>query len=172
MRNLFAPFLVYALVSLLLFGDVFAPLAFATVWSDRLGIASWRWIALCCAMLCAVVFFVLERWLPSRPIRLSLFVALTMVTATGAVGIYSDQVRQDRLAAFGADESIEHSFFRSIREAPRELQFYLHSAALKDCVAYGWSYRSMSFYRIPPTAAINVLPTLWLEQCPNLSRRR
>lgn len=169
MKTFFGPILVYALVALILFGDVLAPLAFATTWSDRLGLASWRWITLSCTLLCAGLFFLPARWLPSMSTKLSLFVALTMATATAAIGIKADQVRQDRIAAFGPDERIEHSFFRSIREAPREHQTFLHSAVLKDCVAYGWSYRAMSFYRIKPNAARNVLPHSWLERCPALS---
>lgn len=171
MKTLIAPILVYTIIALVGFGDLFAPLAFATVWSDRLGVASWRGIALFCILLSAGVFLLPKRWVQSTPIRLSLFVAFAMATSTAAVGIYSDRVRQDRIAAFGADERIEHSFFRSIREAPREFQFYLHSAVLKDCVAYGWSYRSMSLYRIPPNVAMNVLPISWLERCPALTRR-
>lgn len=168
MKSAIASILTYCAVAFIGFGDIFAPLAFATVWSDRLGVSSWRAIALGCTILSFGVFLLPKRWLPSIAFKFSLSVALAMTTSTVVIGIYSDRIRHERIAAFGADERLEHSFFRSIREAPREFQFYLHSAVLKDCVAYGWSYRSMSFYRIPPSAAINVLPNSWLDRCPIL----
>lgn len=157
--------MTYCLVALIAFGDIFAPAAFATFWSDRLGVPAWRVIALVCTFLSAGIFLFPKRWLPSVSVRLSIFVSLAMTTSIGTVGVYSDQLRRDRIAVFAADEIIEHSFFRSIREAPREFQSYLHSAALKDCIPYAWSYRSMAFYRIPPNVAVNVLPGSWLTRC-------
>lgn len=158
-------FLTYCLVAQIAFGDILAPLAFATFWSDRLGVPLWRVIALSCTFLSAGIFLFPKRQLPSVSLRLSIFVGLAMITSIGTVGIYADQLRRDRIAVFAADETIEHSFFRSIREAPQEYQFYLHSAALKDCIPYAWSYRSMAFYRIPRDAAVNVLPRSWVTRC-------
>ena len=90
---------------------------------------------------------------------------LSIITPTACLGFYSDLVRQQRLADIDADELIEHSFFRSIREAPRESQLFLHSGALKDCVAYGWSYRTMSLYKLSPNVAQNVVPHSWTVGC-------
>ena len=87
-----------------------------------------------------------------------------MTTSTAAIGSYSDYVRNRYTENFGADDVVTNSFFESITEAPREFQRYLHSAALKDCIAFGWSYRTMSFYQIPPSAARNVVPHSWIEQ--------
>ena len=82
-----------------------------------------------------------------------------------SVGLYTDRKRHERTTAFAADAIVDHSFFRSIREAPRENQFYLHAAALKECVPYAWSYRRMDFYELEANTAVNVLPHDWLARC-------
>jgi hypothetical protein len=46
---------------------------------------------------------------------------------------------------FRADQWVERSIFQSIREGISEFQFHLHAAAIRDCVRYAWSYRTMSF---------------------------
>ncbi|WP_233999610.1 hypothetical protein, partial [Erythrobacter sp. CCH5-A1] len=66
---------------------------------------------------------------------------------------------------FGADRQTQHSFLESVRHAPEEFQFFLHTAVMKHCVPYAWSYRTMNFYRIPLRAAVNVMPARWLTEC-------
>lgn len=161
----------YCIVALIFFGGLLTPLFFLSEWSDRLGVPFWKLIVLGCTALSAGVFFLPKFWLPSIPVKSSLFVALAMTISIATVAIYTDRVRHDRIESFGPDEVIEHSFFRSIREAPREFQLFLHSAALKDCIAYGWSYRTMSFYRLPPSVVQNVVPNAWIVRCPTLQRQ-
>lgn len=168
MRSVVAVIISYCAISLIVFGSLLKPIMFATVWSDRLGIPSWRWVALGCVAVSSIVLLIPSRLLPSRPIKLSLFVAFAMTTLMAAIGSYSDHLRNRYIENFAADDVVTNSFFESITEAPREFQRYLHSAALKDCIAFGWSYRTMSFYQIPPSAAKNVVPHSWLEQCPSL----
>jgi|GEM_PF-1704158 len=162
-RNyLLLPLLAYCLVALIFFGDLLDPIGFALIWPDRLGIP-WREFALGCGVLAAIVFLI-----PSRKISFAkpaLFVFLWMASAIVLTGLYADRERRSSLAAFGADATFDHTFLQSLREAPREFQFYLHAAALKDCVPYGWSYRSMAFYRIPAGVAVNVLPSSWIKRC-------
>jgi phosphate/sulfate permease len=71
--------------------------------------------------------------------------------------------------SFGPGEIISNSFFRSLRETPKEYQFYLHAAALKDCKPYAWSYSEMEFYLLPDSVAPNVLPSDWVKRC-NIKR--
>lgn len=94
-----------------------------------------------------------------------MFVVLAIVLPTTIVGLYADSERRRGVSAFGADEVEENSFFTSIREAPQDFQFVLHTAALKGCTPYAWSYRTQSFYKLPPDAAVNVLPQRWIAKC-------
>lgn len=98
--------------------------------------------------------------------RLPALAVLALVLPTLLIGAYADWKRHELIRQFNADHLIEHSFFCSIREAPANfVQYYLHAAALKNCVPYAWSYRDMAFYQLPPGVAINVLPQEWLEMC-------
>lgn len=109
----------------------------------------------------------------ARVLRLPMFVALAIVLPTIVVGLYADSERRRGVRAFGADQVEENTFFASIREAPQEYQFFLHTAALKDCAPYAWSYRTQSFYKLPPNVAVNVLPQRWIAKCgiTRISRR-
>lgn len=154
--------ITYAVIAIVLFGDVFKPILLATAWSDRLGAPYWRLIVLAC---CAVGAFGLL-----MPARFSLargpaFVAAGLVGSILAVGAYADHLRSEALNNFGADHFVQQPFRASLRSAPEEFQFVLHAAALKHCVPYGWSYRTISFYRIPLKAAVNVLPAEWIKEC-------
>ena len=90
---------------------------------------------------------------------------LAVLLPTVIVGHYADWIRRRAVHALGADEVEEHSIFASIRAAPEDFQFFLHTAALKDCTAYAWSYRTLSFYVLSPNVGINVLPRPWIERC-------
>jgi hypothetical protein len=100
--------------------------------------------------------------------RAPVFVAVGLVGSLICVGAYADHLRSNALSEFDADRWKQQSFLRSVRLAPDEFQSNLHAAAMKDCVPYGWSYRGMGFYKIPPEAAVNVLPRKWLEECPSV----
>lgn len=155
----------YTIVTVALFGSVGQPLALATIWSDRLGLLLWGWIAMLCIGASALIFVVPLKSQTARALRLPMFVALAIVLPTTVVGLYADSERRGGIRTFGADEVEENSFFTSIREAPQEFQFFLHTAALKDCVPYAWSYRTHSFYKLPPDTAVNVLPQQWIAKC-------
>ncbi len=160
MQTLVLSILAYCLLAFIAFGDALAPLG-VLFWSDRLGMPFWKLFLLGSALLSAGVFVVPI----GRLYKLPVFVMLTMTLSIVSVGFYADQVRRELSVEFAPDAIFDHSFFRSIREAPREFQFYLHAAALKNCVPYGWSYRTMDFYELPPNVAVNVLPHDWLERC-------
>ncbi|HUD95366.1 hypothetical protein [Sphingobium sp.] len=154
----------YCIVAILAFGDVFRPISLMTFWSDRLGIPHWRMLVFTSAVVATTTFFLPPRTLSALSYKIPIFIALTMVASIFSVGYFAEVVRQEKLAQFRPDEYIDLSFFKSIHEAPREFQFYLHTAALKNCVPYGWSYRTMSFYNLPPNVAVNVVGK-WAKRC-------
>lgn len=164
MKSLLFSILAYCLVSVALFGDPLQPFALLTLWSDRL-LAPWPLFMFGAGVVAATIFFLPRKlpWLSGK--TWPLFVAVWMVLTTAVTVLYVDRVRGDKLAAFAADLEFQHSLLRSFREAPREFQTYLHAGALKDCVPYGWSYRKMDVYRLPPNTAVNVLPSKWIDLC-------
>ena len=95
----------------------------------------------------------------------ALFVVLAMSFALLIATIETSIWRNLEIERFAPDEVYTNPFLRSLYETPREFQFYLHAAALKDCVPYAWSYREMRFYRLPNNVAVNVLPSRWIENC-------
>lgn len=165
MKTVALTIMAYCLVALVAFGDILAPLGFLLLWGDRLGIPSYPLLVWGSLVLTSGIFLIPRRSYFPTLVKVPMFVALSLTVSTLLVGIYADKIRKERLAAFNADVSFQHSFFRSVREAPREFQFYLHAAALKNCVPYAWSYRTMSFYQLHRDVAVNVLPTEWLEHC-------
>ncbi len=156
----------YLLVSGLLFGEA-SPLSLAFFFpSSRLGLPYWKEFATFLAAILALFLLnPLRRYSISIIFRLPVFVALSLLLPTLFIGVYADWKRSEFIHQFKTDHLDEHSFFRSIREVPVGGQFYLHAAALKQCVPYAWSYREMAFYELRPHVAINVLPQGWLEMC-------
>ncbi|WP_146055979.1 hypothetical protein [Bosea psychrotolerans] len=155
----------YIFMALLLFGGIFAPVGFLTIWSGRLGPGYWPWLMALALAISSSVYLPPLRERIGRHFRAPLFIASSMAFSVLLVGAYADARRQKSIAAFSPTHVLQHSFFRSIRSAPQEFQFYLHAAALKDCTPYAWSYREMAFYVLKPSVAVNVLPWAWLEMC-------
>lgn len=155
----------YVAASVIFFGGLLKPIFFATVWSNRLGAPHWGWIVFACFLIGAAGFF-----LPSRlaSFRGPTFILVGLLGSLFSVGAYADHLTSKAMRDFGAERRIQHSFTDSVRHAPEEFQFFLHAAALKRCVPFAWSYKSLSFYQIPPKAAINVLPQSWLAECPSI----
>ena len=157
--------LVYCVFAFMMFGDILEPIGFMTMWSDRLSIPYWRVAVAGSFAIAAMFFFAASRLRVKLPYRVLIFAVVGVSLSVFTVGMYVDRKRHQKIVEFNADIAIEHSFFRSIREAPAEFQFYLHAAALKNCIPYAWSYRLMGFYELEPNVAINVLPDEWLERC-------
>jgi hypothetical protein len=101
-----------------------------------------------------------SRNLPPRSVHSGMDVAGGLVSR-----FYGDWMRREAIVAFHADQQVQHSFFISLHQVPREFQFYVHAAVLRDCVPYIWSYRELSFIPLEPNTAVNVLPQEWLEKC-------
>lgn len=157
--------LSYLTLTVLLFGDPLQPIGLATRWADRLGIPFWRVIAVISVVASTLVVMKVPRNMIPAVLRPTAFVILGVLMPTIIVGLLADTVRHQTVIAFDADEVEEHSFFTSIRKAPEDLQFFLHTAALKSCKPYAWSYRALEFYALPMRAAVNVLPRAWRERC-------
>lgn len=163
--KLFLSALTFCVATTILFGNPLHALALATIWSDRLGLPYWRVIALVCLAASALIFAPPMRTRISPILRLPVFTILAVLLPTTIVGVYADSFRRRSVLAFGAEEVEEHSFFASIREAPAEFQFFLHAVALKNCVPYAWSYRTLSFYELRPNVAVNVLQQRSITHC-------
>ena len=162
MKTAALAFVTYLVIASFAFGDPLTPIAYATFWSGRLGAPYWFWIVCACFAVGACSFL-----LPARfsLVRGPVFVAVGLVGSLITVGAYSDHLRSKALNEFGADRLIQHSFSESVRNPHEEFHYFVHAAAMKDCVPYAWSYRAMSVYRVPLRAAVNVMPEKWLEQC-------
>ena len=154
----------FLLMSAALFGNSLAVLNFVTP-SRGLNTPHWKLGVVAALAISLSVFFPPVKRYVSSIFRPSVFVAYYLTLSLIFVGIYADFKRREAISAFRADRVLQHSFFQSIREVPKEYQFFLHAAALKNCVPYAWSYSAMDFYELPPDAAVNVIPSDWTMKC-------
>lgn len=165
MRSLGLTVLVYLLLSVLICGGPLMPIALLTLYSDHLGAPLWPGLVMAAAIIAAVATWeACFRWHSSR-FASPLFVGLWMILSPVLVGGYATYLRAREVAAFQPDSYIGSWFLSSLHNAPADFQFFLHAAALKGCKPYAWSYRKMAFYELPASAAVNVLPSEWLDRC-------
>lgn len=160
-----AVLLSYAVAAVLLFGGPLHAIGFLTLWNDRLALLSWPLLlvfGLATGLVCA---FLGVRFGAKKHYAPAFFVFFSIICSTIVVGVYTEHKRSEVIEKFNPDIATRASFFKSLRSAPRDFQFFLHGAALKDCTPYAWSYRRMVFYELPPNVAVNVLPTSWIEEC-------
>ena len=113
---------------------------------------------------------ILAFFIPARfsYLRVPTFVTVGMIGPVSVVAIHANELTAQALQAFGADRSTQQGFAKSLRHMGDEPTFHLHAIAMKRCMPYAWSYRSLSFDPIPARAAINVLPRAWLTGCPSI----
>jgi len=157
--------IVYCIIALVMFDSVFSPIGLFLDAANGPGTSFWRLVLAASAALAMLLTSrTVMPWL-SPVLRPPLFLAAWMLLTVFSVGTYLDWRRQTTIFEFQPDLEIQHSFYDSIREVPREFQFYVHSAALKHCVPYIWSYRSMRLVEVKPDIAVNVLPADWMAQC-------
>lgn len=162
--------LTYCVLAFLFFGSPIQPVGFVTLY-HHLFWENWR-LGVIAAMLPALLISSSYVFPNLRPnvLRPAVFMASWMLICVVPTGLYADWVRKKAIVEFDPDSELQHSFFRSLHEVPADFQFYVHTAILKNCVPYLWSYRSMTFKEFRnPNVAVNVLPPSWLEQC-NIKR--
>jgi hypothetical protein len=88
--------------------------------------------------------------------------AITLIAAMRT----STNAQAAGIASLQPDCSFPGDFLRSLRIAGLEFQFDYHMLALKQGTAYGWSFSSMDFYRIPENAIKNLNRSeLAFQQC-------
>lgn len=155
----------YVAMGRFLLGDALQPIALIMIWGGRPGIAFWLVLVYLGAVLGFLIAALLGRLGAKSYVTIPFFIVLAMCFSTALVGACASVWRAKESRAFGPDMEFRNSFLQTLRNAPREEQFFLHGATLKDCVPYAWSYRSMSFYQLPNNVAVNVLPKDWLEMC-------
>jgi hypothetical protein len=153
----------YIVVTLMLFGDPLQPIALATRWSNRLGAPYWQWLALL-GFVASVVMFRLLRNSIFVGFRPSAFVFLAVLVPTIIVGVYTDALRHSAVLAFGATEVEEHSFYKSVCEAPHDFQLFLHGGA-KGLQALRLELSRDGILSVGPVSSGNVIPRRWMTMC-------
>jgi hypothetical protein len=157
--------MAYLASAMILFGGFLRPIGFLTFWNDRLAISNWPiFIVVGVGAGLGLSFLSVRFGLKPRFVP-AIFIVCAMACSTIGLGAYTESQRSKEIERFSPDLAIRASFYSSLRSAPRDFQFFLHGAALKDCVPYAWSYRTMSFYELPQNVAVNVLPSAWIEEC-------
>ena len=151
----------YIAISTLAFGGLIQPIT-VSFFAARLSAPYWPLIVLACLSMGLAALF-----LPSRLsiLRIPGFLTVSLFGSLFLVGIYVDHRRNQSFIAFHADHSFQRTFLQSVRDASSGLQLSIHGGAMKNCVPFGYSYRRMNFYRLPPNVAVNVLPRDWLARC-------
>src|SRR3712207_4067877 len=85
----------YYLIAALLFGSAFAPLGFATFWSDRLGAPYWKAVVVVAIAISALIFAHPIKTYVTPILRLPLFVVASLTLSTLFVGLYADWKRRE-----------------------------------------------------------------------------
>jgi hypothetical protein len=160
---------VLFVVVVFLFGDPLKPVAYLLgLWKIPIAASLLAWavagsllaaIAGAMALNAAMPRELTRDTAPTACLLLAVFAGVTILSVT------TNGQRQRAIAEFAPDKVYTSSFMDSLRNAPAELQFFLHGAALKNCEPYAWSYSEMSFYELPANVAVNVLPQTWIEEC-------
>jgi hypothetical protein len=97
--------------------------------------------------------------------QLTVFAVIFMFLFFGLTAVIVDTWKAIKIYRINADEYIFNPFIASSHEAPREFQFFVHAAVLKDCKTYAWSHWQMGFFELPPNVAKNVVPNEWTQKC-------
>ncbi len=153
----------YAILSVVIFGSFLQPIALLLFYPAELAGLHWRWIVAAGFAVGTLAFFIPARW---SYFRVPAFVVVGMLAPIFIVAVHANGITTQALKAFGPDRSTQQGFVKSLRHMADESKLHLHAIALKRCIPYAWSYRSLGFDRIPARAAINVLPRAWLAECP------
>ncbi len=163
MKTGFFAVVAYFVASVAFFGGPFRALGLLLLWGDR-GLPYGSAVLLALAIALLATHFA-ERVGVPRFLYAAIFISVSIASSAVMVGTYAEIKRGYIVEKFKPDVEIRRSIFASFRNAPRDFQFFLHGAALKDCRPYAWSYRRMEFYELSPSVAPNVLPSSWVKEC-------
>ena len=161
--SLFMAVLSYVISSVILFGSALQPITLL-VHNELLSMPYWSIPTLSVLVSLALVIRACMKtvsWIYALP----LFVCLSMSLSVFNTVVIVDRAKAAAISKLRADKVVSISLWESLRNAPQDVQLFLHVKALKNCQPYGWSYRTMDFYKIPPNAAVNVLPRDWVSEC-------
>jgi hypothetical protein len=154
----------YIIASRILFDGWLKPIVILTSWRDRVAFEYWSTPLLIGLLIGATT----ARLAARTPLALAapaIFIAASMTTTVALTARSVEKERDKVIAQFQPDRLEKNSFWQTLREAPADFQFFLHAAAMKQCVPYAWSYRQMNFYKLNEYTAPNVIPAKWLEEC-------
>jgi hypothetical protein len=98
--------------------------------------------------------FLTGRWRAIWPIVAVLTFSITII---GLCQLQFDRDLASSAARLAPDCLDQKSFLEAVRLAGRQ-NFGLHASAAKGDDAYGWSFRSRDFYKLPPNVKKNVFP--------------
>lgn len=156
MKSLGLTALVVGAISFAIFGNPLAPIGFLLFMPfSRLAAPHWPWLLVAGGAIAGGASLAIGHLPGAKGYRLPVFAALWLVLSLGIVGFYAEHLRALKVAEFEPDIYIENSFFRSLRNAPAEFQYFAHAVAFKDCKLYAWSYREMAFYAVPESAGFD-----------------
>lgn len=152
-----------------LFGDPFKPLGYLLgIWNIPMP-ASLLGLAGASSVLAAIAIALLLRAAMPRELADDISPAACLLVAIFAGFLVLSATTNDHrlraIAQLAPDQVFTRSLVASLRNVPEEFQFFLHGAAIKNCVPYAWSYSEMNFYELNADVAVNVLPQTWIEEC-------
>ncbi len=159
------PLFAFGFTSFILFGDLLAVPSYILSSRSYFDEASWITAFFSGATSVSIIMAISRSSRSSGALATFALCSVPMIFATVGAGIVATAQRASKVEAFKPDEFAAESFFASMRNAPRDLQFFLHAVAMKNCVPYAWSYSEMEFYELPTNAAVNVVPQDWLNEC-------
>ncbi|MBN9261117.1 MAG: hypothetical protein J0J14_09635 [Hyphomicrobium sp.] len=156
--------IAYVVTSQVLFDGWLKPIAIMDFWRDRVPPEYWSGPLAIGLIVGALVALILARTTLAL-VGPAVFIIVSMFTTVALTAMAVEKKRDEMTAQFKPDRLKKESFWRTIREAPADFQFFLHAAAMKQCVPYAWSYRRMDFYPLNAQTARNVIPPAWLIEC-------
>lgn len=162
-KTIIATIFAYSLTSYMMLGSIIGPILLLAFGRDRLALPDWNLLILAAILVAGGVFAILMKKGVPAWCSVPVFVVLSTVLSAVSIGTYVDHERSERIAQFNPDMVFQHSFLQSAGRGSNA--FSLHAGAMKGCVPYAWSYRTMTFYELEADTAVNVLPNAWLERC-------
>ena len=158
-------FVSYIVFSLILFGNIFKPIACLFFWKFIRIPIELLVISLSAGFVIALlIYFLLKvNWVQAYKLLVALIsFGITSIIVAAAL---SSAIRTQKIAELAPDKIETNNFIKSLHNTPKDFQFYTHAIAVKDCKHYAWSYRELDFYELPDSIARNVTHGEWYNEC-------